>query len=324
MKKTLTLVTGGALGLLTSLSLLAAPTFPDRAITIVVPYAAGGASDTAARLVADQMVKDTDYTIIIQNKPGAGGSIAANYVAAAKPDGYTLLLGATNTNGINTYVYPQLSYDAVTSFKSVGMMAETVVVLLANSSFPADTLDEAIDLIAKNPGKYSYASPGIGSVHHLAVALLNKSQDLELLHVPYKGAGPAMVDLIADIVPLMIGGIAPARPYLESGQVKVLGVANDRQFNSLPEGVQYFSEIDEDTAVSSWLGLLAPANTPDEVVAVLSQTLKTALDSTELQSALELQGLQAQYLNSEQFEKDIIKNMPFWKNAVDAADLDLE
>lgn len=291
--------------------------FPSGPITIVVPFAPGGASDITARRVAEQMSKETGYNIIVENKAGAAGNIAASYVARARSDGQTLLFATTNTNGINTHMYPDIMYDAITSFEPVGFIAENVVVLMAGKSFPADNLEQAIAEIRQHPDKYSYASPGVGTVHHLSVELLKKSQDLSLLHVPYKGAGPAMVDLVAGVVPLMIGGIAPAKPFLESGQIKVLGVANDRRFESLPEGVQYFSEIDPDVRISSWMGLLAPANTPADRIEVLSEALKKALASEELQESLKSLGMQAEFMTPESFGKLVADGLPFWKEAVE-------
>lgn len=297
--------------------------FPTKAITIVVPYAAGGASDVATRLIAEQMSKESGYTFIVENKPGAGGSLAANYVARAKPDGYTLLLGTSNTHGINSYIYPNLSYDPITSFEPVGMMVETVVVLLGGANFPADNLEQTIEELAKQPDHYSYASPGVGSVHHLAMSLLNTTQRLDVMHVPYRGAGPAMVDLVAGTVPLMVGGIAPARSYIESGQVKLLGVANNRHFNSVPGTAQYFSEIAPETAVSSWLGLFAPAQTPETIVNDLTKSVDKALQSVPLQRALEEHGLQAQYQSPTDFKQTLTADMEFWRKAVESADVEM-
>ena len=311
------------LGLACSIPAWAQADFPTKAITIVVPYAAGGASDVATRLIAEQMGKESGYTFIVENKPGAGGSLAANYVARAKPDGYTLLLGTSNTHGINSYIYPNLSYDPITSFEPVGMMVETVVVLLGGADFPADNLEQTIEVLAKNPDQYSYASPGVGSVHHLAMSLLNTTQRLDVMHVPYRGAGPAMVDLVAGTVPLMVGGIAPARSYIESGQAKLLGVANNRSFNSVPGTAQYFNEIAPETAVSSWLGLFAPAKTPEAIVNDLTKNVDKALQSVPLQRALEEHGLQAQYQSPADFKQTLTADMEFWRKAVESADVEM-
>jgi len=295
--------------------------YPDRPISIIVPFAPGGATDTTARMLADQISQETGYQIIVENKGGAGGGIAASQVARAAPDGYTVLFGTSNTNGINSYIY-KLNYDAVKSFEPVGLVAENVVVLLANASFPADTLEQALALIRKSPGTYSYASPGLGTVHNLSVELLKKAQGLDLMHVPYKGAGPAMIDLVAGTVPLMIGGIAPARPFIASGKVKVLAIANDRKFSSIPADVQYFSGVAPDAAVSSWMGLFMPAGTPHDRVQTLSEALGKALSSPKLRQALEAQGMQAEYLDPKAFADKVGSGMDFWKKAVETAGLE--
>jgi len=297
----------------------AANAYPSAPISIVVPFAPGGATDITARLLAEQMAKQTGYDFIVENKGGAGGSIAAGYVARAKPDGYTILFGTTNTNGINTYIYPQTSYDAVKSFAPVGLVAENIVVLLANANFPANTFGEVISVLKQHPGRYSYASPGQGTSHNLAMELLKKSLGLNVLHIPYKGAGPAMIDLVAGTVPLMMGGIAPAKPFIASGKVKVLAVANDRTFNNVPASVTYFNDAAPGTAISSWMGLLAPAGTPTDRIANLSAALKNALAEPALQRALEEQGMQANYMAPEEFSRHIADGMPFWKAAVEAS-----
>lgn len=321
MRNALARLFAGTLATLAAMAPGAQAAYPEKPISIVVPFAPGGATDTTARLLAEQMAKATGHDFIVENKSGAGGSIAAGQVARAEPDGYTLLFGTTNTNGINSNMYPQLSYDAVESFAPVGFVAENVVVLLANDAFPADDLAQAVALLEQKPGQYSYASPGMGTVHHLAMELLKQSRGLDVLHVPYKGAGPAMVDLVAGTVPLMMGGIAPARSYIASGKVKVLGVANDRRFEGLPNGVQYFSDIAPGTAVSSWMGLLAPAGTPPDRIRILSAALEEALGSASLRHALQEQGMQAEFMPPAAFGELIASGMPFWKQAVTAAGL---
>lgn len=292
--------------------------YPDRPISMIVPFAPGGATDTTARMLADQISQETGYQIIVENKAGAGGGIAASQVARAEPDGYTVLFGTSNTNGINSSIY-KLNYDAVKSFEPVGQVAENVVVLLAHASFPADTLEQALALIRESPDEYSYASPGLGTVHNLSMELLKKTEGLALMHVPYKGAGPAMIDLVAGTVPLMIGGIAPAKPFIESRKVKILAVANDRKFKNLPENVQYFSDLAPEAAVSSWMGLFMPAGTPPDRVQTLSEALRKALQGPGLQASLEAQGMQTEYIGPKEFQDKVSSGMDFWKKAVEAA-----
>ncbi|OWT61975.1 Bug family tripartite tricarboxylate transporter substrate binding protein [Candidimonas nitroreducens] len=322
MKKSLAVLALFGLGIAACAPAVASKPYPNGPISIVVPFAPGGATDTTARLLAKELARDTGYNFIVENKAGAGGGIAASYVARARPDGQTLLFGTTSTNGINTYIYPKLPYDAVKSFAPVGFVAENVVVLLGNASFPANNLTETVELLRKNPGKYAYASPGVGTVHNLAMELLKHSLGLDVRHIPYKGAGPAMVDLVSGTVPLMMGGIAPALPFVKSGKIKVLGVANDRHFNDLPAGIQYFSDVAPKDAVSSWMGLLAPAGTPADRIEVLSAALKKALASKTLQQTLEQQGMHAAYMTPQQFGTLITQGMSFWKSAAQVAGIE--
>lgn len=297
--------------------------YPERPISIIVPFAPGGATDITARMLAEQISQETGYQIIVENKGGAGGGIAASQVARAAPDGYTMLFGTSNTNGINSYIY-SLNYDAVKSFEPVGLVAENVLVLLANASFPADTLEQALTVIKESPDEYSYASPGLGTVHNLSMELLKQAEGLDLMHVPYKGAGPAMIDLVAGTVPLMIGGIAPAKSFIESGKVKVLAVANEHRLDGLPEDVQYFSEVSPRAAVSSWMGLFMPAGTPQDRVEAISEALRKALQVPKLQQALRAQGMQAQYMDPAEFSNKVSSGMAFWKKAVETAGLEAQ
>lgn len=314
MKKLLTLLSLGLGASITVASVQAESSYPDRPISIVVPFAPGGATDTTARQVAEQMSKETGYNVIVDNKPGAGGAVGAGSVARAKPDGYTVLF-AVNTEGVIDAMYPDPTDVSTKKFDPIGHIAENAVVLLAGADFPADNLEDAVKLIKANPGKYSYASPGVGTVHQLAVERLKASLGLDILHVPYKGAGPAMIDLVAGTVPLMIGGIAPAKGFLESGQVKLLAVANDRRFKNIPEGTQYFTDVAPDAAVSSWMGLAAPAGTPPERIAVLSKALEKTLDNKQLEESLEKLGMQTDYIAPEPFGELIAKGLVMWNKA---------
>ena len=293
----------------------AAQTYPARPVQIVVPFTPGGAVDVLARQLA-QRLEPRGYTLVVENKPGAGGNIAAAMVARAAPDGYTLLMGTTNTHGINSALYASLPYDPVRDFAPIGLVADNVVVLLANADFPASTLDGAIRLIKDNPGKYTYGSPGLGTVHQLAMERLKRAAGLDVVHAPYKGAAPAMADLVAGHVPLMIGGIAPAIPFLASGKVKVLGVANSEKYAALPD-TPLFSDVAADVSVRSWIGLFAPAGTPPAVVAKLSEDLRAVLTDPAFGQALQPLGMVPLYMTPQAFGDMVKRDMPMWRAAVE-------
>lgn len=294
---------------------VAADAYPARPVQIVVPFSPGGAVDVLARQLA-QRLEPRGYTLVVENKPGAGGNIAASMVARAAPDGYTLLMGTTNTHGINSALYASLPYDPVRDFAPVGLVADNVVVLLANADFPASTLADAVSLIKANPGKYTYGSPGLGTVHQLAMEQLKHAAGLDVVHAPYKGAAPAMADLVAGHVPLMIGGIAPAIPFLASGKVKVLGVANTEKYAALPD-VPLFSDVAPGVAVRSWIGLFAPAGTPPAVVKKLNADLQAVLTDTSFGQVLQPLGMVPIYMTPEAFGDMVKRDMPAWRAAVE-------
>jgi tripartite-type tricarboxylate transporter receptor subunit TctC len=295
----------------------AADTYPTRPVQLVVPFSPGGAVDVLARQLAQQM-QAKGYTMIVENKPGAGGNIAANTVARATPDGYTLLMGTTNTHGINSALFPTMPYDPVKDFAPVGMVAENVVVLLANQNFPAKTLQEAVVELRNNPQKYTYASPGVGTVHQLAMEQLKQATDLGVVHAAYKGAGPAMSDLVAGHVPLMMGGIAPALPFLSDGRVRVLGVANPERYSALPD-TPLFSEVAPGVSVQSWIGLFAPAGTPTPVIDRLNTDLNAVLQDPGFAATLQPLGMIPQQMTPQAFGTMVRDDMPKWSAAVKAS-----
>lgn len=315
MKKTLAVM--AACTALASPGAYAADAYPARPVQVVVPFSPGGAVDVLTRQLA-QRLQARGYTMVIENKPGAGGNIAASLVARANPDGYTLLMGTTNTHGINSALYPTMPYDPVKDFAPIGMVAENVVVLLANQSFPAKNLSDAVTVLKQNPGKYTYASPGVGTVHQLAMEQLKHAAGLDVVHAAYKGAGPAMSDLVAGHVPLMIGGIAPALPFLSDGRVRVLGVANPERYPALPD-TPLFSDVAPGVSVQSWIGLFAPAGTPAPVIERLSVDLRAVLQNPEFTAALQPLGMAPRPMTPQAFGDMVRNDMPKWNAAVKAS-----
>lgn len=315
MKKTLAAM--AACTALAAPGAYAADAYPARPVQVVVPFSPGGAVDVLTRQLA-QRLQARGYTMVIENKPGAGGNIAASQVARANPDGYALLMGTTNTHGINSALYPTMPYDPVKDFAPVGMVAENVVVLLANQGFPAKNLSDAVTVLKQNPGKYAYASPGVGTVHQLAMEQLKHAAGLDVVHAAYKGAGPAMSDLVAGHVPLMIGGIAPALPFLSDGRVRVLGVANPERYPALPD-TPLFSEVAPGVSVQSWIGLFAPAGTPAPVIERLSADLRAVLQDPEFAAALRPLGMAPRPMTPQAFGDMVRNDMPKWSAAVKAS-----
>ena len=262
-----------------------ADTWPSQPIRWVVPYPAGGGTDVVARTVAQAITPGLGKQVVVDNRPGAATIVGADAVAHAKPDGYTVLTADTATLAANPSLYKKLPYNAEKDFVYVGQLARFPLVLVANPNFPARTLKEAIDYAQKHPGKVNFASPGAGSPHHLAMELFMDQTRVKMTHVPYKGAAPAVQDLLA----------------VQAGKLRALGVATPKRLAVLPSvptvaegGVAGFEAY-------AWQGMVAPAGTPKAVVARLNAELVKALKTPEVQKKLEGVGVEAVSSTPEEF-----------------------
>jgi tripartite-type tricarboxylate transporter receptor subunit TctC len=241
--------------------------FPTKPVTIVVPFPPGGGTDTGARLIAQKLTERWGQQVVVDNKPGAAGSIGASAVAKAKPDGYTLLMGNIGTQSINPSLYKSLPYNPETAFAPVTLIAELPLVLLVNPALPAKSAKELIALANSKPkGEMTYSSSGSGGSMHLAGELFEDASGVQLLHVPYKGGGPALVDLIAGHVNLSFATILESFGFVKGGKLRALAVTSDKRSPALPDvptlaesGLPGYNSI-------SWIGLLAPAGIPQPVI----------------------------------------------------------
>ncbi|MBO9354173.1 tripartite tricarboxylate transporter substrate binding protein [Bordetella petrii] len=267
--------------------------YPTRAIEWVVPYPAGGGTDIVARTLAEKMTASLGQPIVIANKPGAATAIGADYVARAQPDGYTMLSGDTATLAANPALYPQLSYDPATDLKSVGLMARFAMILVVNPSVPAKTLDELTAWIKSQPNGADYATPGSGSPHHLATELFRLRTGLNLVHVPYRGAAPAVQDVMGGQVPMMFVDSATGQQYIASGRLRAIAVASAKRLESMPDTPTLIELGMKDFEAYAWQGLLVPKGTPDAVVERLNTALRGALDASEVREKFKAMGLEA-------------------------------
>ena len=276
-----------------SLPLAAAAAFPDKPIEWVVPYPAGGGSDVVARTLAEPMGKTLGQTIVINNKPGAATNIGADYVAKAKADGHVMLTADTATLAANPFLYAKLPYDVEKDFAPVGLMARFPMLLVVNAGVPAKTLAEFSAWAKAQPGGINYATPGSGSPHHLATELFRERSGLKLTHVPYRGAAPAVQDVIGGQVPFMFADTASAYPHIQSGKLRAIGVASPKRvagFDTVPtlaeQGLKDFEAY-------AWQGLVVPAATPPAAVAILNKALVAALATTAVKARFQTLGLEA-------------------------------
>lgn len=281
-----------ATGLLLMAGAVSAQNYPSRAIEWVVPYPAGGGTDVVARSLAEAMGKTLGQSIIINNKPGAATNIGAEYVVRAKADGYVLMSADTATLAANPFLYSKLGYNVEKDFASVGLTVRFPLILVVNPQVPAANLKEFIAWAKSQPAA-NYATPGAGSPHHLATALFGEQAHLSLTHVPYRGAAPAVQDVVAGQVPFMFVDTASGYQFIASGKLRALGVASPRRvkgFENIPtlreQGLAGFEAY-------AWQGLVVPAGTPQDVIARLNGALLAALDSTAVKARLQILGLEA-------------------------------
>ncbi len=264
--------------------------FPSKPVRIVVPFAPGGGNDAFARQLATRLGEALGQQVVVDNRPGAGGTVGTDAVAKAVPDGYTLLLGHTGTLAINPALYPKLPYDAKTDFVAVGPLAQAPLVLVVPQASPMKTLADLIAQAKAAPGAVSFASSGNGTGGHLAAELLEETAGVKLLHVPYKGTAPALTDLLGGQVQAMFSVIPPALPHVEAGRLRALAVTGARRSARLPQAPTVAESGFKGYESTLAYGLMAPRGTPEPVLKALSVALSKAVESVSLRDALRAEG----------------------------------
>jgi tripartite-type tricarboxylate transporter receptor subunit TctC len=288
-----------------------AETYPSRPITLMVPAAAGGGNDTVARTVAEKMSRILGQQIVIENKPGAGGSLAARQVARSEPDGYTIGIGNPATLAIAPAMLPNVGYDPERDFVPVGMIAASPHIILINNFIPAKTLGEFIALAKQEPGKYTFASGGAGSPAHLGPELLASMAGIKLTHVPYKGTGPAIADLLGGHVSMTYSSLPPALGLVREGKVRPIAIASTKRSALLPD-VPTASETLPGYESTQRYGIIAPANTPREIVMRLNAALNEALTSDDVKTRIAADGADTAPSSPEEYAADIAAAAAKW------------
>jgi len=267
----------------------AADSYPTRAVTMVVPYAAGGATDVVARAIAEKLTTAWKQPVVVDNRAGAGTTIAARAVAQAPADGYTLFM-TTSAHTISGHLYPGLSYDPVKDFAPITLVTKVPLVLVVNPDVPAKTLPELIPWLEKEGGKVNFASPGIGTAQHLSGELFKIATKSDITHVPYKGDAPALTDLMGGQVQMMLATATAVIPLIESGKLRALAVANSRRLTALPQ-VPTFAEAGmKDFEAATWFGLLAPAAIKPDLVQQIYKDVSKIVAEPEMQKRIEQLG----------------------------------
>ena len=260
--------------------------YPGRPVTLVVPFPPGGGTDTGARIVAQKLGAKWGQTVIVENKGGAAGMIGADMVAKAKADGYTLLMGNIGTQAINPSLYKKMPYDAATAFVPIALVAELPLAMMVNPAVPAKTAREFIALAKSEPGKLSYSSSGAGGAPHLAAEMFKEATGTFIVHVPYRGGGPAIGDLLAGHVQLSFMTVLEASGHIKAGKLRALAVTGSQRVAALPEVPTLAEAALPGFNSISWIGVLAPAGTPKEIVDKVSSDLREVVASDEVKQKL--------------------------------------
>ena len=291
--------------------------YPERTVTIVVPFPPGGASDNTARVVAQKLSERLGQSVIVDNRGGANGAIGATAVKLAKPDGYTLMIGSIGVYAINAALFKDLRYDPQKDFDLLSLLVRTPNVLVANPDFPAKTVRELIDYLKKNPDKVTFASSGTGSSDHLTAALFWQKTGTTGIHVPYKGGGPAINDLIAGHASVSFQNFGSVAQQVKSGKLKALAVTSDARVAGLPDVPTMAEAGVADLEVFSWQAAAAPKGLPADVKAKLEKELAAAAMAAESKQRLEDIGFDVVATDGAKFEEFLAKEVTRWKTVIE-------
>ncbi len=312
--------------LLTGPGLALAQAWPTaRPVRLVIPFPAGGATDIIGRTVAQKLAAALGQQVVVDNKPGAGGSIGADLVAKAPPDGYTLLMATSSTHSIGPALNPKMPYDAFRDFAPVAHVANAPSVLVVGQGFPATTARELVELLKKNPGKFNFGSSGIGTYPHLTAEMFKwRAGGLFVVHIPYRGTGLVVTDLIAGQIGFLMDSVVSAQPHIQSGRVRPLAVSGSRRSGSLPNVPTFSEQGVPGMEFSNWFGVFAPAGTPPEIVQRLNRELNALVRSPDMIERLEKTGAEPAGSTPEQFAKTYRDEYESWKLVIQRANIKAE
>jgi len=297
--------------------------WPQKPIRIVVPFAPGGNTDSIARVMAERFTQSLGQPVLVDNKVGAGGAIAAEFVAKAPADGYTLIMAAMPVMAVLP-VISKTNFDPLRDFVPVSNVGSNPFVMGIHKSVPANTLPEFVAYMRKNPGKFNYASGGSGSVSHLSAALFVKRAELDMTHISYKGGAPAVTDLLGGNVQMYFGNFSELYPHVSGGNIRIIGVSSDKRAVQLPQVATIAESGFPGFKTLTWNGLMAPAGTPSAVVARLADAVKEALAFEGTQSKFQQMGVDAIGSSPREFAETLRADIATWSEAGRAANLKME
>jgi tripartite-type tricarboxylate transporter receptor subunit TctC len=293
--------------------------YPSRPITMVVGFAPGGGTDSVARVVAKKLGESVGQTVVVENKAAAGGTVATHQVARSAPDGYTILLGSVGSIAVWPHLNPKLPYDPLRDLAPITMAVEFPNVIVVQDTLPAKTLAEFVQLARAKPGTIGYGSSGVGGIGHLAGALLALTAGIDIVHVPYKGGGPAMQDLLGGQIPAMVATPVTALPHVKSGKIRALATTGAARPPLMPDVPTVAESGYPGYEATNWYAYYAPAGTPKDVLARLHKELVDALNAPDVREQLDRQGVEAKPGTPEELTKYMERELATWGRVVKAA-----
>ena len=296
-----------------------AQAWPSKPIRLVVPYPPGGSTDLLARTIGVKVGEALGQQIVVDNRAGAGGMLGSDIVARSAPDGYTILLGTGASHGLTLLLSKSVPYDPVKDFTAITAAVEVPIILCVHPSIPGATAKDIIDWAKKNPGKLSYGSSGTGSPHHLSGELLKQISGADMVHVPYKGAAPAVQDLMGNQIPAVFTTLSTALPHIKGGKIRAIGFVEAKRQQSVPEIPTIGESVPGYVMPASWLGFFAPAGLPDAILKRLNAEIVKAVQSPDVRAKLETAGMPVVGTSSEEFARMVRDDIETFRRIVTAA-----
>ena len=301
-----------------------AQAWPAKSIRLVVPYPPGGSTDLLARTIGVKVGEALGQQIIVDNRAGAGGMLGSDIVARSAPDGYTILLGTGATHGLTLLLSKAIPYDPVKDFTAITAAVEVPIILVVHPSIPGSTAKDLIEWAKKNPGKLAFGSSGTGSPHHLSGELLKQVAGIDMVHVPYKGAAPAVQDLIGNQIPAVFTTLSTALPHIKGGKIRAVGFVEAKRQGSVPEIPTIGESVPGYVMPASWLGFFAPAGLPDAILKRLNAEIVKAVQSPDVKSRLEAAGMPVVGTSAEEFSRMVKDDIETFRRIVNGAGLKAE
>ena len=301
----------------------ASAAYPDRPITLIVPWAPGGSTDILARAIAEQLTKSMGQPVVVENKAGASGNIGSNMVAKAKPDGYTLLIGSMSTHAMNPALIPNMPFKGADDFTPIALVANVINTMVINPSVPAKNVQEFIAYAKANPGKLAYASAGGGSTNHLSAEMFNKAAGIQMLHVPYKGGAPAVMDTVANQTQVLFSAGTQTLPHVKAGKLRLLAVTEPHR-SALLKDVPTVAETLPGYGMSVWYAVFGPAGMPHELATRLNAEINKALAVPEVRARMDAMGVELVNSTPEQLAQTLKRDTARYTRVIHELDIKLD